>query len=144
MASPGSGSQEQVSSVVSFLFETYHSVAETLPDYRDETWDVETSLVDGYLEDRDAYSDLLAQKSELPAEGKPGKGSKTRKKKRSLNLNLERKPQNCQYEDKWLPPGLMKDYWELYRKRQRGFKCASFTTFWRVSSNLHCAEFSFR
>lgn len=68
MASPGSASQEQVSSVVSFLFETYHSVAETLPDYRDETWDVETSLVDGHSEDRDAYSDLLAHTSELPAE----------------------------------------------------------------------------
>ena len=38
-------------------------MAETLPDYRDETWDVETSLVDGHSEDRDAYSDLLVQKS---------------------------------------------------------------------------------
>lgn len=143
MASPGSASQEQVSSVVSFLFETYHSVAETLPDYRDETWDVETSLVDGHSEDRDAYSDLLAHTSELPAEmtgKKPGKASKTRKKKRALSLNLERKPENCQYEEKWLPPGFMKDHWELYRKRQRGFKCASFSTFWCVSSNLHCAR----
>jgi hypothetical protein len=39
-----------------------------------------------------------------------------------------------------LPPGFMKDHWELYRKRQWGFKCASFSTFWRVSSNLHCAR----
>ena len=54
--------REQTASVVSFLSELYSSVAETLPDYRDDTWDVTTSLVDASAaDDKDSYASLLAK-----------------------------------------------------------------------------------
>ena len=126
-------------SVVSYLMEIYNSVAETLPDFRDDTWDVETSLVSGDVEDGDSYASLLAQKlADGPKadhdQGRLGKGRKTkiRRMRRSVKVTLERKPDSGGvYEDKWLPPGQMKDHWELYRHSQRGVECASFTTFWR-------------
>ena len=126
---------EQTASVVSFLQEIYESVAETLPDYRDETWDVATSLVPGDAADQDPYSDL--QNLDKQLEGgdiKKGKGTKLRKMKRSIKVNLDRKSEaGGPYEEKYLPPGQMKDQWDLYRQRQQGKNTASFTTFWRVS-----------
>lgn len=136
-----------MSSVVSYLTEIYQSIAETLPDFRDDTWDVQTSLELGDGLDKDDYADLmLEQRGDEPGPGGKdsaagssqkkckGKGSKTRKMKRSVMVNLDRKAESGGlYEDRWLPPGQIKDHWELYKKRQRGFQCASFTTFWRVT-----------
>ena len=126
-------------SVVSYLMEIYHSVAETLPDFRDETLDVETTLVAAHGDDKDPYSDLLeAQQAPGPVNPKSAssktKNPKHRKMRKSVKVNLARKPETGGiYEDKWLPPGQMKDHWELYRQCQRGHECASFTTFWRVA-----------
>ena len=118
--------------------EIYHSVAETLPDFRDETLDVETSLVAGNGDDKDPYSDLLAAR-QAHGPGNPTaspsktKTPKLRKMRKSIKVNLARKPETGGlYEDKWLPPGQMKDHWELYRQCQRGHACASFSTFWRA------------
>lgn len=132
---------DHTASVVSYLMEIYHSVAETLPDFRDETLDVETSLVAGDGEDKDFYSDLLAAQQALgpgpenpksSSSSKP-KNPKHRKMRKSIKVNLARKPETGGlYEDKWLPPGQMKDHWELYRRCQRGHECASFSTFWRA------------
>ncbi|CAL1128171.1 unnamed protein product [Cladocopium goreaui] len=123
---------DHTASVVSYLMEIYHSVAETLPDFRDETLDVETSLVAGDGEDKDFYSDLLAAQQALgpgpenpksSSSSKP-KNPKHRKMRKSIKVNLARKPETGGlYEDKWLPPGQMKDHWELYRRCQRGHEC---------------------
>lgn len=128
--------------MVSFLSELYSSVAETLPDYRDDTWDVATSLVDASAaDDKDAYASLLAKQVDSGGatlgpsgtKNKKGKGSKVRKMRRSIQVNQERKPgSGGQYEERWLPPGQMKDQWELYKQRCRGVNAASFTSFWRV------------
>lgn len=59
--------------------------------------------------------------------------SKTPKEKKHLKLNPKRRPETGGlYEEKWLPPGQMKDIWEQYRHANQGAGYASFTTFWRV------------
>lgn len=129
---------EERASVVSFLQQICSSVAETLPDYRDETYDVDTTLftMSGDKHENDPYFDQL-EKGEIPVSGPherkkdqvgKQKKKKTRKMKRTVKMNLSR---NVLYEDRWLPPGQMKDYWEQYRHSQAGARCASFTTFWR-------------
>ncbi len=135
-------SAEQTASIVSFLQEVYESVAETLPDYRDDTWDVETSLVLGNPEDADEYSDLLVKESSFDVSKEitaTGKGTKPRKMKRSIKVNPLRRPNpdgpDGGHEEKYLPPGQMKDHYDLYRKKQQGINCASFSTFWRVSQH---------
>lgn len=52
------GESAEQTAVVSFLQEIDESVAETLPDFRDETWDGGTSLVPGDAADKDPYSNL--------------------------------------------------------------------------------------
>ena len=68
--------------------EIYHSVAETLPDFRDETLDVETSLVAGNGDDKDPYSDLLAARQ---AHG-PGNPTASPSKTKTPKLRKMRKP----------------------------------------------------
>ena len=134
---PGKGfTNEGTSSVVSFLSEVYESIAETLPDYRDETLDVQTTLEQ--TQQSDGYGQLLTEKSEaeVPSAGKRKERGlkKLRMMKKSVRVNTARKPElGGLREEKWLPPGQMKDYWEMYklRNRQSLAKCASFTTFWR-------------
>ncbi|CAK9028040.1 Uncharacterized protein SCF082_LOCUS18188 [Durusdinium trenchii] len=104
-------------SVVSFLTEIYHSLAETLPDVRDETWDIETSLVLG-MEPPDPYEDQLTLESvkETPVLGEVHK--RKRKMQKSVKVNPHRQPNSGgMFEEKWLPPGQMKDLWSQYKKR---------------------------
>ena len=127
-------------SVVSFLSEIYESIAETLPDFRDETLDIETSLQEVIQAEPDGYAQLLTDKSELEAKGKEackkeGGKRKLRVMNKSVRVNTSRKAeQGGLRENKFLPPGQMKDYWEMYKMRNSEslVKCASFTTFWRV------------
>lgn len=133
---------EAKSSASSFLMQVYESVAETLPDYRDETFDVDTTLVslkEDATENKDPYADQLERglgpncHSPSKKTGRDAKNPKLRKTKRHLKLNLKRRPETGGlYEEKWLPPGQMKDIWEQYRHANQGANCASFTTFWRV------------
>lgn len=120
-------------SVVSFLTEIYHSLAETLPDVRDETWDIETSLVLG-MEPPDPYEDQLTLESvkETPVLGEVHK--RKRKMQKSVKVNPHRQPNSGgMFEEKWLPPGQMKDLWSQYKKRVGAAdKVASFPTFWRA------------
>ena len=72
-------SEEKVSSVVSYLTEIYQSVAETLPDFRDDTWDVQTSLELGDGLDKDDYADLLLdQQGDGPGPSGNPKGREAR------------------------------------------------------------------
>ena len=130
---------EMRGSVASFLTQIYHSVAETLPDFRDEAWDVDTTMfaIEEDKEETDPYADQIVKgfkdQKVGPSSSKASK-KKTRKMKRSVKMNLARRPETgglC--EERWLPPGQIKDYWEQYKHTHSGSKCASFTTFWRES-----------
>lgn len=130
--------------MVSFLNEIYHSVAETLPDFRDEGFDEEAADVETTVEvvgGSDPYAECLNNKVQS-AVAKPkakakGKGlRKIRKMSKSVSINLVRKTGgSAGMEERWLPPGRMKDMWELYVRRMAPsvVKPASFTTFWRES-----------
>ena len=127
-------------SVASFLSEIYHSVAETLPDFRDDTYDESIELEVAAEEDADPYAELLEKPEILLKQKKKETKQKPRKNKGSVKLNQGRAIQidgtDEQGRDaRWLPPGQLKDYCEQYRQRYREstFKCASFTLFWRVA-----------
>jgi len=140
--------QSQRASVVSFLGHLYNSVAETLPDFRDdiENADVEVQVV-GLKppeddSERDPYGDFIQQEqdpstklSEKPSLQRPAKAkqSKERKMRGSIEMNVARKPEAAGKEVRWLPPGQMKDMWEQYRVGLQNsiVRPASFTLFWR-------------
>lgn len=132
--------QSQRSSVISFLASLYESVAETLPDFRDE---VDTGIEIAGLDqedEMDPYATLLG-KGHFPSSSsssKPEDKSKTRLMSKSVKVNLERKPSHGGPEVRFLPPGQMKDMWEQYRQTLKGScsKPASFATFWRDTCHL--------
>ena len=116
---------------VTFLQGVYNSVAECLPDFRDDGYDAdELPTVNDLkvLELEDPYTQFLE-------EGKPllkpfgARQKLTRKKKFSLSINLDRKE-----EVKFLPPGNMKDYWEqmVAAESASNLPPVPFTTFWRT------------
>ena len=122
--------------VVSYLSNLYHSVAETLPDVRDDPLSpAEELALNTPGEDLDPYAQTMADvasgKQELPREQ-----SKKRSKKKGVEINVDR----SEMERKFLPPGCMRDHWEQYRLVSHLDKPASFPTFWRVSR--HCLFFS--
>ena len=110
-------------SIVSYLQSLYDSVAETLPDIRDDPG-VETSLDTGALKDVDSYSAELTENKGAVVK------MKTRKRKMSLKLHPERHPDVSGAEVRYLPPGVMRDYWETMQSSGHGN--ASFKTFWEV------------
>ena len=129
--------------VVSFLSDVYASVAETLPDFRDDTYDCETTLEPATdAHGKDPYAELVAKSdpdaagsSQGPLIGKAPKDKKKKQTRRSVQTNPGREPGSGELcERRWLPPGQMMDYYEMYKKRLRysSKKPASFSTFWRV------------
>lgn len=124
------------SSVISFLTEVYTSIAETLPDFRDDAFDVDTSLsADNqiYME-VDPYTDLDA----VVAKQEEHK-HKPKNTMRSCEINSDRVADpGGPCEERWLPPGQMKDFWELYKQKHRlsSEPVASFATFWRETPLL--------
>ena len=85
---------EAKSSASSFLMQVYESVAETLPDYRDETFDVDTTLVtlkEDITENKDPYAEQLDRglgpNCHSPSQkvGPNAKNPKLRKKKNISN-----------------------------------------------------------
>lgn len=126
--------QSQRASVISFLSHLYSSVAETLPDFRDDiesaTVDVELGSMDADHDEQDPYGRYLEEEKTKPA------GSKERKMRGGLRINSARKAGGeSGHEVRWLPPGQMKDMWEQYRVsvQSSSSRPASFTTFWRAS-----------
>ena len=122
------GAESEVrSDIHSFLSDIYDSVAETLPDFRDELCN-SSKFVQMTLDD--PYSQALHV--QLPdSEFLPDKEKKPRKRKGQVEINLERTSK--QFEERWLPPGSMKEYFEQYRNQSALEKPGSFASFWRVS-----------
>ena len=115
---------------VSFLANVYTSIAETLPDVRDDPLSTEEELS---LQKpcSDTQSDPYAQKMEKVLAGEdelPSQKGGKRKRKKGIEIN----PLRADMEQKFLPPGCMKDYWEQYCLQSTLTKPASFPTFWRA------------
>lgn len=103
-------------SVLSFLEGIYIAVAEHLPDVRDVLPGVGTEADEG-----DPHGHDLDDQSKAP---------KAKRMKRGVKIADGRTVQDgCQ--QRWLPPGSMKEYWVQYRQ-QGGDNLASFPTFWRA------------
>ncbi len=127
--------------VASFLEAIYSSVAETLPDHRDESADPGDFFAVYQFEDlsaRDPYSNFdslqrqLSQHSELTRQ----KSLKPRKKKKSVAINPEKAA--LALEERYLPPGRMMDYYEQFQSLVKDTdESASFATFWRT----WCSDF---
>lgn len=116
--------------VVSYLESIYESMAETLPDFRDVKLDPNQRdlVVDVGSEEREADPYAL----ELLAATE--KGKMPRQRKRQVEINQARTTDH--FEERYLPPGKMKEYFDQYCLLSELPKPASFAQFWRVSS-LH-------
>lgn len=88
----------------------------------------------------DAYSlELNRQAEESTAEGvfshgmAPAKKAKPRRKRRGVHLTMDRKEGGILHrEERWLPPGCMKEYFMQYQLASVLEKPAGFSTFWRA------------
>ena len=120
--------------ICSFLEYIYESVAETLPDFRDEmggSTGVQLAVDDPYLQEMDSQkrtADEMLEELDLRARAKP------RKRKGQVQINLSRT--SATMEERWLPPGTMKEYYEQYRSQSALEKPGSFPSFWRVAGTL--------
>lgn len=123
--------------VVSYLQSIYESVAETLPDVRDETCEFDSDavmvdvpeLVDPYVKAMSAPSE---SKSRVEQGVKLKPKPKVRTRKQSIELNTVRKHAQ---EDRYLPPGHIRDFWEQMKCSEvlaYGEKHVAFSTFWRI------------
>ena len=128
----GSDEQSQVrGDVCSFLEYIYESVAETLPDFRDElgsTTDVTVNVEDPYSVELQSESRKRPLEDLENVDLRPK--SKPRKRKGQIEINQSRT--SAVREERWLPPSSMKEYWEQYRIQSALPKAASFPTFWRA------------
>ncbi len=131
--------------VISFLESIYTSVAETLPDHRDDlnpgdsfvVYQID-SAVDPYSE-FDAVQRQLSQHSDLTRQHsmKQQKNTKKFQKKKSVVINAEKVALGL--EERFLPPGRMMDYFEQYKAiLHDSDECVSFATFWRT----WCSDYS--
>ena len=115
--------------VTSFLEGLYTSVAETLPDIKDEG--VLTQLHDAPDVLQDSYADSLSGlQPDAPAQTGL-KRRNSRKRKMSLEVHKDRHPSTSGLEVRFLPPGTMKDHWETMRAHDAGEQ-VSFKTFWKT------------
>lgn len=114
-------------------------MAETLPDVRDDTLsdgECEASVpsldVRAQTPDVEPYSDfgLAAQVSGLSAPSSK-RASKPRKMRKSIPIRPGRTSADC--EERFLPPGTMKEYYTQYTRQSSLEKPASFPCFWRVA-----------
>lgn len=128
--------------VVSFLRGVYESIAETLPDVRDDAWEDGAELTEGCMS---VQLPQLEPDPHSQAMGDPNVDSKLmpkpkargiQVKRRGLSMNRERRPENG-YEKRWLPPGHIKDYYDQFLSSPSGRiygngKKIAFSTFWRI------------
>ena len=140
LARSDSAASETRADVISFLQGLYDSLAETLPDSKDTTFDD----VDETMVSREALADQYSIEFNkqaaahdhgisIPAGRPKEKQKKPRTVLRGVKLNLDRvggdEPGNR--EIRWLPPGTMKEIWSQYKSASALEKPAVFPTFWK-------------
>jgi len=123
---------EAVTEVITFLESIYNSVAENLPDVRDESWDDITAA--------DPYGLQLAEQPvEDSAKQAAEKQAKIKKHQRGVAICPGRTVEDgC--EERFLPAGTIKEYWIQFQNQCQSQHKASFPTFWRVSLIQFIAE----
>lgn len=117
-----------ISDVISFLEQIYMSVAENLPDVRDDTFDDQRAMPDS--------NPLNLQLYEVEGDD-PAKVTKTKKYQRGVPICPGRSvSEGC--EERYLPAGTMKEYWIQYSNQVKSGPAASFATFWRApQTDIH-------
>ena len=116
----------------------YESVAETLPDVRDDTFDPDVDIPTVSCEVpelMDPYAKILGAKT-VKKNTKKSKKKRKLKRKGAVEVNADRKAA-FQDQVRFLPPGAMKDYHEQFNSaypRAADKKPVAFSTFWRVWS----------
>lgn len=139
------------SDVASFLQSIYESVAECLPDCRDNEFDdvdpdsiPEVGSMDPYC----VQLNLETEKQDKQHKVYRGlkkqleKVKKPRKNKKGVELNMDRTTGATAQEVKWLPPGKMKEYYTQYRVTSLLPTPASFPCFWRAAGTAKAFTFS--
>lgn len=135
------------SDVASFLQSIYESVAECLPDCRDNEFDnidpdsvPEVGSMDPYC----VQLNLEIEKQDAEQQPKVYRGltqqlekvKKPRKKRKGVELNMDRTTGATAQEVKYLPPGKMKEYYTQYKVTSLLPTPASFPTFWRAAGTF--------
>lgn len=119
--------------VVSYLQSLYESIAETLPDIRDDG--VTAELVQHASSQADGYAEKLTAEgvSIEPIHLATTESVRKRPRKRKFNLDVhqERHPEVAKFEVRWLPPSTMKEHWETMQSLD-GREKVSFSCFWRT------------
>ena len=115
--------------VISYLTRVYESIAESIPDIRDSAFDDLAPARGGSAETLDVYAIELKRQ----AEENVNMVAKPRKRRKSVELNMERTHGETAKETKYLPPGFMKEYYVQYVSVSTLPQPASFPTFWRVT-----------
>ena len=126
---PFSEKESIKSEIISFLEGMYQSVAETLPDVKDDTYEpgdagvIQLKPGEGSDVLPDSYGPALQEGLKPPAT----KSKRPRSQKKSIKLL------RTEGEIRWLPPGNMKDYFEQFNAaRDPQLPPASFAYFWRA------------
>ena len=116
--------------VIGFLHQIYSSIAETLPDVRDGALEEEVEEVQTGCSIQLTHADPYAAAAvgDVKCKGK----AKPRKMQRSIPIRSERTVHHG-LEERYLPPGTMKDYWIQYTRQSKTAKPASFPMFWRAA-----------
>ena len=123
--------------VVTFLSTIYESVAETLPDARDEPRDQEDG--DEYMTvtlpqaEPDPYATAMND-SQMFQKLNPKRGKSLRSVRLGVRMNSARRPENG-YEKRFLPPGHIRDYYEQFLavdSSPERSKPVAFSSFWRI------------
>lgn len=117
------------SAVISFLQGIYDSVAETLPDARDDVDPcIGTTITLPEMEDQYAKFGQISEKLDAQKKAlETQPGLKPRKRKKSVCLDVDRTDR----EERFLPPGHMVDYFEQFKLACPEEK-VSFSCFWRT------------
>lgn len=137
------------SKIVSYLETLYTSVAETLPDHREELADPGDACVlysldsmpdDPYAKSVDVQRQLSLHQDMAGAASSKAKVRKPRKKVKGGALNLN--PDKAGMEERYLLPGRMMDYYQQFVATLDDESKISFCQFWRVwSSNYSHMKF---
>ena len=128
------------SKIVSYLETLYTSVAETLPDHREELADPGDACVMYSLDSMpdDPYAKFVDIQRQLSlhqdmaggAASSKAKVRKPRKKVKGAALDLN--PDKADMEERYLPPGRMMDYYQQFVATLDDESKISFVQFWRV------------
>ena len=131
------GAESSRGRVATFLRGVYESVAETLPDVRDETYDGPTAgdfTVNLPEAEQDPYAQAMSGTTGRMKLKTSTRGVRTQRM--GMSINTSRRP-DYGLEKRWLPPGFMKDYYEQFLATEKMLNIESsqqvaFSTFWRV------------